>query len=50
LGVQLISEQRLDPSRCIHVGRKPADRTWADRLGFRYVDIADGFDDLLAAV
>jgi hypothetical protein len=48
LGVLLIVEERLDPARCIHIGRRPADRTWAQRLGFDYVDITDDLDALVA--
>jgi hypothetical protein len=44
----LIVEERLDPARCIHIGRRPADRTWAQRLGFDYVDITDDLDALVA--
>ena len=38
LGVALIRRHALDPARCIHVGTGPADRTWAERLGFEYAD------------
>jgi aryl-alcohol dehydrogenase-like predicted oxidoreductase/histidinol phosphatase-like enzyme/predicted kinase len=43
LGVLLIEKYRLDPARCIHVGRSPADRSFAERLGFRYVDAEEFF-------
>ena len=39
LGVLLIRRHALDPARCIHVGAVPADRVWAERLGFGYVDL-----------
>lgn len=38
LGVLFINRHRLDPAACIHVGRDPHDKLFADRLGFRYVD------------
>ena len=38
LGVSFIRRHRLDPSQSIHVGRGPADRAFAERLGFRHVD------------
>jgi aryl-alcohol dehydrogenase-like predicted oxidoreductase len=38
LGVSMIRAHRLDPKACTVVGRTPHDRTFAERLGMRYVD------------
>jgi aryl-alcohol dehydrogenase-like predicted oxidoreductase/predicted kinase/histidinol phosphatase-like enzyme len=43
LGLVLARKHHLDLSRSVHVGRGPADRGFADRLGMRYVDFAGGF-------
>lgn len=37
LAALLLHRHRLDPGRCTLVGRSPSDRTFAKRLGFRYV-------------
>lgn len=36
LGVELIEHHRLDPARCVYVGRDPSDRTLARVLGFEF--------------
>jgi histidinol phosphatase-like enzyme len=36
LGVVLIERHRLDPARCIYVGRDAMDRAFARALGFTY--------------
>lgn len=36
LGVLLIQRHRLDPARCVYVGRDANDRAFARALGFRY--------------
>lgn len=33
----------IDPARSIHFGRGAADRGFAERAGFRYADVLDGF-------
>jgi histidinol phosphatase-like enzyme len=38
LGVAFAARHRLDPARTLHVGAQPADRTFAERLGFVFVD------------
>jgi histidinol phosphatase-like enzyme len=43
LGVSLIRSLALDPKRCIMVGRGGVDRTFAERLGFPYVDHQEFF-------
>ena len=43
LGVYFIRKHNLDPAQCIMVGDQTKDRTWADRLGFQYIDHADFF-------
>lgn len=43
LGVVLIERHRLDPARCLYVGRDAADRTFARALGFTYRDAAEIF-------
>jgi histidinol phosphatase-like enzyme len=43
LGLLLARRHHLDLSSSIHVGRGPADRGFAERLGMRYVDFANGF-------
>jgi diketogulonate reductase-like aldo/keto reductase/histidinol phosphatase-like enzyme len=42
LGVLLVERHGLDPAQCVHVGTGAADRAFAERLGFTYVD-ADEF-------
>ncbi len=37
-GVVFIERHGLDPGRCLHVGRNPTDRLFAERLGFAYAD------------
>lgn len=44
LGVALIVDRGLDPTRSIHVGLGPADRLFAQRLGLRYFEAKDYFD------
>jgi len=36
LGVVLIERHRLDPSRCVYVGRDASDEAFARALGFTY--------------
>jgi aryl-alcohol dehydrogenase-like predicted oxidoreductase/histidinol phosphatase-like enzyme/predicted kinase len=43
LGVVLIERHRLDPARCVYVGRDASDRTFARALGFTYREVADVF-------
>lgn len=43
LGVVLIERHRLDPPRCVYVGREPSDRTFARTLGFVYRSAAEVF-------
>jgi aryl-alcohol dehydrogenase-like predicted oxidoreductase/histidinol phosphatase-like enzyme len=43
LGVELIRGHRLDPARCVYVGRDPSDRTLARVLGFEFRDAGDVF-------
>jgi aryl-alcohol dehydrogenase-like predicted oxidoreductase/histidinol phosphatase-like enzyme/predicted kinase len=43
LGVVLIDRYRLDPARCVYVGRDASDRTFARTLGFTYRDAAEVF-------
>ena len=38
LGLVHIEAHRLDPDRCLFVGRSPTDRTFAKRLGFPYAE------------
>ncbi|MDB4959570.1 MAG: hypothetical protein JWO36_7139 [Myxococcales bacterium] len=45
LGLVLARKHHLDLSRSIHVGKGPADRGFAARLGMRYVDFGTGFPD-----
>ncbi|HEY4121456.1 MAG TPA: aldo/keto reductase, partial [Byssovorax sp.] len=40
LGVAMVLELGLDPARVVHVGRSPADRGFAARSGFRFVEPA----------
>lgn len=42
LGVLLIEQLGVDPRRSTHVGAGPADKLFAERLGFRYVDVKTG--------
>ncbi len=43
LGVELILRHRLDPDRCVYVGREPSDRTFARVLGLGFTDADDAF-------
>jgi len=43
LGVVLIERHRLDPARCVYVGRDPTDRAFARTLGFTYRDADEAF-------
>jgi aryl-alcohol dehydrogenase-like predicted oxidoreductase/histidinol phosphatase-like enzyme/predicted kinase len=43
LGLVFIERHRLDPARCLYVGHGPADRTFAERLGFAYRDASEFF-------
>ena len=43
LGVVLIERHRLDPARCVSIGRDSSDRAFARALGFTYRDAADVF-------
>ena len=36
LGVELVERHRLDPARCVYVGRDPSDRAFARVLGFEF--------------
>lgn len=42
-GITLIETQDLDPSRSLHVGKSPQDRSFAERLGIPYRDGGSGF-------
>ncbi|MEZ4439120.1 MAG: aldo/keto reductase [Polyangiaceae bacterium] len=42
LAVQLVDEHDIDPTRCTFLGRSAADRTLAERMGFRFVDATTG--------
>ena len=39
MGVLLIRRHKLRPGQCVVVGKSASDRTWAQRLGMRYVDV-----------
>jgi histidinol phosphatase-like enzyme/predicted kinase len=41
LGVVLVERHRLDPARCLYVGREAGDRTFARALGFAYRETGD---------
>jgi histidinol phosphatase-like enzyme len=43
LGVELIERHRLDPARCVYVGRDAADEAFARALGFTYRPAAEVF-------
>jgi aryl-alcohol dehydrogenase-like predicted oxidoreductase/histidinol phosphatase-like enzyme len=43
LGVVLIERHRLDPARCLYVGRDAADRAFARALGLPYREAAEVF-------
>jgi aryl-alcohol dehydrogenase-like predicted oxidoreductase/histidinol phosphatase-like enzyme len=43
LGVALIQQYRLDPSRCLYVGNGPQDPGFARRLGFHYIEATEFF-------
>jgi aryl-alcohol dehydrogenase-like predicted oxidoreductase/predicted kinase len=43
LGLALVRAHDLDRSRTMHVGRGPADRGFALRLGVGYLDVGDGW-------
>ncbi len=45
LGVLLIERHQLDPARCLHVGKGASDRTFASRLGFRYLDYKEFLEE-----
>jgi histidinol phosphatase-like enzyme len=36
LGLELVERHRLDPARCVYVGREPGDRAFARVLGFAF--------------
>ncbi|HET6899570.1 MAG TPA: AAA family ATPase, partial [Vicinamibacteria bacterium] len=42
LGVVLIERHRLDPARCLYIGRDASDRTLARTLGIAYRDAGEG--------
>jgi len=44
LGVVLIERHRLDPARCLYVGREASDRAFARALGLTYREAADVMD------
>ncbi len=46
LGVQLMLDHRLDPSRCTYVGDRDTDKEFAEHCGFSYSNAEDFFDDL----
>ena len=37
LGVLLIEKHQLDPAQCVYVGDQTTDKTFAQRLGFKYI-------------
>jgi HAD superfamily hydrolase (TIGR01662 family) len=43
MGVYFIRKYSLNPALCIYVGDQTKDKTWADRLGFQYVDHEEFF-------
>jgi hypothetical protein len=43
LGVVLVERHRLDPARCVYVGRDAADRGLARRLGFAFREAGEFF-------
>lgn len=43
IGVWLIYKHKLDPSKVIFVGDQTTDKTWAERLGFKYVEANEFF-------
>ena len=43
IGVYFIEKYKLNPSECIFVGDQTTDKTFAQRLGFQYVDQLDFF-------
>jgi len=43
LGVQLIRQYKLDPTKTIYVGDQTTDKTFASRLGFTYHDAEEFF-------
>ncbi len=43
LGVTLIERHRLDPARCVYVGRDATDHAFARTLGFTYREAAEFF-------
>jgi len=43
LGVVLVYRHRLDPARCLYVGREASDRTFARALGFTFRDAAEAW-------
>jgi aryl-alcohol dehydrogenase-like predicted oxidoreductase/histidinol phosphatase-like enzyme len=45
LGVLLIERHRLDPARCVYVGRDAADQAFARALGFAYRAADDVFSE-----
>jgi histidinol-phosphate phosphatase family protein len=44
MGVQAIVTHKLDPSKCIMVGDRTTDKTFATRLGIKYFDAEDFFN------
>lgn len=43
-GVYLINKYKLNPSQCIFVGDQTSDKTFANRVGFKYYDVSDFFE------
>jgi len=43
LAVLLIEKHKLDPAKCIYVGDQTTDRTFAQRIGFQYIDQVEYF-------
>jgi len=43
IGVAFIRKHQLDRARSLHVGRGPHDRTFAERIGFAYLDHMEVF-------
>ncbi|MCA9672087.1 MAG: aldo/keto reductase [Myxococcales bacterium] len=39
LGVALVMAHQLDPSRCVFAGKNSTEQLFAERLGFRYLDM-----------
>jgi HAD superfamily hydrolase (TIGR01662 family) len=45
MGVELIVKHRLDPRRCIYVGDRGTDKSFAERCGFQFIDQSELFGD-----